>query len=142
MLPLLAECHACVSKAGFIICYGPQRAVAQPWSDGSAASARFSMTESTVCLFAAAEASLYSTLIFSSSDRLNKSSVYQEDTSKKFAIIKAAFLFVFVSAVESHLASNVYKSKLVQKDLMVAKKLQEEEDEWAKVQNQKQQTEV
>lgn len=49
---------------------------------------------------------------------------------------------MFVSAVESHLASNVYKSKLVQKDLMVAKKLQEEEDEWAKVQTQKQQTEV
>lgn len=47
-----------------------------------------------------------------------------------------------MSAVESHLASNVYKSKLVQKDLMVAKKLQEEEDERAKVQNQKQQTEV
>lgn len=47
-----------------------------------------------------------------------------------------------MSAVESHLASNVYKSKLAQKDLLVAKKLQEEEDEWAKVQNQKQQTEV
>lgn len=46
------------------------------------------------------------------------------------------------SAVESHLASNVYKSKLVQKDLMVAKKLQEEEDELAKEKNQKQQTEV
>lgn len=47
-----------------------------------------------------------------------------------------------MSAVESHLASNVYKSKLVQKDLLVAKKLQEEEDELAKEQNQKQQTEV
>lgn len=49
---------------------------------------------------------------------------------------------VFVSAVESHLASNVYKSKLVQNDLQVAKKLQEEEDEWAKVQSQKQHTEL
>lgn len=49
---------------------------------------------------------------------------------------------MFVSAVESHLASNVYKSKLVQKDLQVAKKLQEEEDEWAKVQSQKQHTEL
>ncbi|CAG08057.1 unnamed protein product [Tetraodon nigroviridis] len=39
---------------------------------------------------------------------------------------------------ESHLASNVNKSKLVQKDLQVAKKLQEEEDQWAKVQCQKQ----
>lgn len=36
------------------------------------------------------------------------------------------------------MASNVNKSKLVQKDLQVAKKLQEEEDQWAKVQNQKQ----
>lgn len=45
---------------------------------------------------------------------------------------------MFVSTVESHLASNVHKSRLVQKDLQVAKKLQEEEDERAKVQNQKQ----
>lgn len=49
---------------------------------------------------------------------------------------------LFVSTVESHLASNVYKSKLAQKDLQVAKKLQEEEDEWAKVQSQKQHTEL
>ncbi|XP_041861426.1 coiled-coil domain-containing protein 50 isoform X3 [Melanotaenia boesemani] len=40
--------------------------------------------------------------------------------------------------IESHLASNVHKSRLVQKDLLVAKKLQEEEDKRAKVQNQKQ----
>uniref|UniRef100_A0A3Q1G099 Zinc finger CCCH domain-containing protein 13-like n=2 Tax=Acanthochromis polyacanthus TaxID=80966 RepID=A0A3Q1G099_9TELE len=40
--------------------------------------------------------------------------------------------------IESHLASNVHKSRLVQKDLQVAKKLQEEEDERAKVQSQKQ----
>lgn len=40
--------------------------------------------------------------------------------------------------IESHLASNVHKSRLVQKDLQVAKKLQEEEDKRAKSQNQKQ----
>lgn len=43
-----------------------------------------------------------------------------------------------MSIVESHLASNVHKSRLVQKDLLVAKKLQEEEDKRAKVQNQRQ----
>lgn len=43
-----------------------------------------------------------------------------------------------MSAVESHLASNVHKNRLVQKDLQVAKKLQEEEDERAKIQSQKQ----
>lgn len=45
---------------------------------------------------------------------------------------------MFVSAVESHLASNVHKSRLVQQDLQVAKKLQEEEDERAKAQSHKQ----
>lgn len=40
--------------------------------------------------------------------------------------------------IESHLASNVHKSRLVQQDLQVAKKLQEEEDKRAKVQSQKQ----
>lgn len=44
--------------------------------------------------------------------------------------------YVFVCTVESHLASNVHKSRLVQKDLQVAKRLQEEEDERAKVQSQ------
>lgn len=46
---------------------------------------------------------------------------------------------MFVSTVESHLASNVHKSRLVQKDLQVAKKLQEEEDKRAKIKGQKQQ---
>lgn len=50
--------------------------------------------------------------------------------------------YVFVSTVESHLASNVNKSRLVQKDLQVAKKLQEEEDHQAKVQSQKQYTDL
>lgn len=45
---------------------------------------------------------------------------------------------MFVSAVESHLASNVHKSRLVQQDLQWAKKLQMEEDEIAKIQSQKQ----
>ncbi|XP_044217514.1 coiled-coil domain-containing protein 50 isoform X1 [Thunnus albacares] len=40
--------------------------------------------------------------------------------------------------IESHLASNVHKSRLVQQDLQVAKKLQEEEDKIAKVQSKKQ----
>ncbi|XP_024135159.1 coiled-coil domain-containing protein 50 isoform X2 [Oryzias melastigma] len=40
--------------------------------------------------------------------------------------------------IESHLASNVHKNRLVQKDLIVAKKLQEEEDEIAKIKSQKQ----
>uniref|UniRef100_A0A3B3HEF5 Coiled-coil domain containing 50a n=1 Tax=Oryzias latipes TaxID=8090 RepID=A0A3B3HEF5_ORYLA len=40
--------------------------------------------------------------------------------------------------IESHLASNVHKNRLVQKDLIVAKKLQEEEDEKAKIKSQKQ----
>lgn len=47
-----------------------------------------------------------------------------------------------MSTVESHLASNVNKSRLVQKDLQVAKKLQEEEDHRAKVQGQKQHTDL
>lgn len=44
--------------------------------------------------------------------------------------------------IESHLASNINKSRLVQKDLQVAKKLQEEEDLRAKGQNQKQHTDI
>lgn len=48
----------------------------------------------------------------------------------------------FVCTVESHLASNVHKSRLVQKDLQVAKKLQEEEDKRAKVQSHKQHDEM
>lgn len=44
--------------------------------------------------------------------------------------------------IESHLASNVNKSRLVQKDLQVAKKLQEEEDQRAMVQSQKQHVDI
>uniref|UniRef100_A0A8C1ZD56 Coiled-coil domain containing 50 n=1 Tax=Cyprinus carpio TaxID=7962 RepID=A0A8C1ZD56_CYPCA len=40
--------------------------------------------------------------------------------------------------IESHLASNVNKSRLVQQDLQVAKRLQEEEDLRAKAQSQRQ----
>ncbi|KAM6963276.1 coiled-coil domain-containing protein 50 [Aplochiton taeniatus] len=40
--------------------------------------------------------------------------------------------------IESHLASNVHKSRLVQQDLQVAKRLQEEEDLRAKAQSKKQ----
>ncbi|XP_054645124.1 coiled-coil domain-containing protein 50 isoform X2 [Dunckerocampus dactyliophorus] len=44
--------------------------------------------------------------------------------------------------IESHLASNVHKSRLVQQDLQVAKKLQEEEDEIAKVVIKKQHVDI
>ncbi|TRY96937.1 hypothetical protein DNTS_014283 [Danionella cerebrum] len=40
--------------------------------------------------------------------------------------------------IESHLASNVYKSRLAQQDLQVAKRLQEEEDQLAKAQSKRQ----
>ncbi|XP_065103200.1 coiled-coil domain-containing protein 50 isoform X1 [Paramisgurnus dabryanus] len=39
--------------------------------------------------------------------------------------------------IESHLASNVHKSRLVQQDLRVAKRLQEEEDKRAKAESKK-----
>ncbi|XP_076009132.1 coiled-coil domain-containing protein 50 [Genypterus blacodes] len=44
--------------------------------------------------------------------------------------------------IESHLASNVHKSRLVQQDLQVAKKLQEEEDERAKAQSHRQHRDI
>ncbi|MCJ8738002.1 hypothetical protein PDJAM_G00030620 [Pangasius djambal] len=44
--------------------------------------------------------------------------------------------------IESHLASNIHKSRLVQQDLRVAKRLQEEEDQRAKAQNQKQHQDI
>ncbi|XP_028260391.1 coiled-coil domain-containing protein 50 isoform X2 [Parambassis ranga] len=44
--------------------------------------------------------------------------------------------------IESHLASNVHKSRLVQTDLQVAKRLQEEEDERAKAQSQIKQRDI
>ena len=43
-----------------------------------------------------------------------------------------------MSTVESHLASNVHKSRLAQHDLKVAKLLQEEEDMRAKAQSKRQ----
>ena len=48
------------------------------------------------------------------------------------------FVFVFAFTVESHLASNVHKSRLVQQDLQVAKRMQEEEDLRAKAQSKRQ----
>ncbi|KAF4083503.1 hypothetical protein AMELA_G00142470 [Ameiurus melas] len=44
--------------------------------------------------------------------------------------------------IESHLASNIHKSRLVQQDLRVAKRLQEEEDQRAKAQSQKQHQDI
>lgn len=48
------------------------------------------------------------------------------------------FSLFLLTLVESHLASNIHKSRLVQEDLRVAKRLQEEEDQRAKAQSQKQ----
>lgn len=47
-------------------------------------------------------------------------------------------MFLLACLVENHLASNIHKSRLVQQDLRVAKRLQEEEDQWAKAQSHKQ----
>ncbi|XP_026803075.3 coiled-coil domain-containing protein 50 isoform X3 [Pangasianodon hypophthalmus] len=44
--------------------------------------------------------------------------------------------------IENHLASNIHKSRLVQQDLRVAKRLQEEEDQRAKAQSQKQHQDI
>lgn len=44
--------------------------------------------------------------------------------------------------VENHLASNIHKSRLVQQDLQVARRLQEEEDLRAKAHIQKQHREL
>ncbi|KAI7791373.1 coiled-coil domain-containing protein 50 isoform X3 [Triplophysa rosa] len=44
--------------------------------------------------------------------------------------------------IESHLASNVHKSRLVQQDLQVAKRLQEEEDQRAKAVSKRQQRHI
>ncbi|TTK63271.1 Coiled-coil domain-containing protein 50 [Bagarius yarrelli] len=44
--------------------------------------------------------------------------------------------------IENHLASNIHKSRLVQQDLRVAKRLQAEEDQRAKAQSQKQHQDI
>lgn len=50
-------------QAGFIICYGPQRAITQPWNGTSAANIHFSVTKSALCLLSETEASVSSALI-------------------------------------------------------------------------------
>ncbi|XP_034386120.1 coiled-coil domain-containing protein 50 isoform X2 [Cyclopterus lumpus] len=67
-----------------------------------------------------------------------------KEVCKDFAVLEDHCLAYNLQEqeIESHLASNVNKSRLVQKDLQVAKKLQEEEDERAKGQNQKQHTDI
>ncbi|CAJ1060659.1 coiled-coil domain-containing protein 50 isoform X4 [Xyrichtys novacula] len=67
-----------------------------------------------------------------------------KEVCKDFAVLEDHCLAYNLQEqeIESHLASNVNKSRLVQKDLQVAKKLQQEEDQRAKVQNQKQHTEI
>ncbi|XP_077439789.1 coiled-coil domain-containing protein 50 isoform X2 [Vanacampus margaritifer] len=58
-----------------------------------------------------------------------------KEVCKDFAVLEDHCLAYNLQEqeIESHLASNVHKSRLVQHDLQVAKKLQEEEDEIAKV---------
>ncbi|MED6246463.1 Coiled-coil domain-containing protein 50 [Ilyodon furcidens] len=62
-----------------------------------------------------------------------------KEVCKDFAVLEDHSLAYNLQEqeIESHLASNVHKNRLVQKDLQVAKKLQEEEDERAKIQSQK-----
>uniref|UniRef100_A0A1A8PI40 Coiled-coil domain containing 50 n=1 Tax=Nothobranchius rachovii TaxID=451742 RepID=A0A1A8PI40_9TELE len=63
-----------------------------------------------------------------------------KEVCKDFAVLEDHCLAYNLQEqeIESHLASNVHKNRLVQKDLQVAKRLQEEEDERAKLQSQKQ----
>lgn len=56
------------------------------------------------------------------------------DYEKKHSLICFS---VSLRPVESHLASNINRSRLVQQDLLVAKRLQDEEDKRAKDQKQK-----
>ncbi|XP_012733281.2 coiled-coil domain-containing protein 50 [Fundulus heteroclitus] len=67
-----------------------------------------------------------------------------KEVCKDFAVLEDHSLAYNLQEqeIESHLASNVHKSRLVQKDLQVAKKLQEEEDERAKIQSQKQNSDI
>ncbi|XP_068563494.1 coiled-coil domain-containing protein 50 isoform X1 [Cebidichthys violaceus] len=67
-----------------------------------------------------------------------------KEVCKDFAVLEDHCLAYNLQEqeIESHLASNVNKSRLVQKDLQVAKKLQEEEDQRAKGQKQKQHIDI
>ncbi|KAM3619728.1 uncharacterized protein V6R79_012739 [Siganus canaliculatus] len=67
-----------------------------------------------------------------------------KEVCKDFAVLEDHCLAYNLQEqeIESHLASNVNKSRLVQKDLQVAKKLQEEEDQRAKVQKQRRHVEL
>uniref|UniRef100_A0A1A7YBP9 Coiled-coil domain containing 50 n=1 Tax=Iconisemion striatum TaxID=60296 RepID=A0A1A7YBP9_9TELE len=67
-----------------------------------------------------------------------------KEVCKDFAVLEDHCLAYNLQEqeIESHLASNVHKNRLVQKDLQVAKRLQEEEDERAKVQSQKQHDDI
>lgn len=55
-------------QAGFIIRYGPQRAITQPWNGTSAANPHFSATKSVFCLSPETEESASSTFILFSTD--------------------------------------------------------------------------
>lgn len=59
-------------QAGFIICYGPQCAIAQPWNCTSAANIHFAVTKSALCLLPEGEASAPSTLILFSGGKTIK----------------------------------------------------------------------
>ncbi|XP_061883805.1 coiled-coil domain-containing protein 50 [Entelurus aequoreus] len=67
-----------------------------------------------------------------------------KDVCRDFAVLEDHSLAYNLQEqeIESHLASNVHKSRLVQQDLKVAKKLQEEEDEITKVVIKKQHVDI
>ncbi len=70
-------------QAGFIICYGPQRAITQPWNGTSAANIHFSVTKSALCLLPETEAPVSSTLISVSADHLNNTAASQRGKHQK-----------------------------------------------------------
>ena len=66
-------------QAGFIICYGPQRAITQPWNGTSAVNIHFSVTKSALWLLPETEASASSALILFSADHLNNTTAPQRE---------------------------------------------------------------
>lgn len=65
-------------QAGFIICYGPQHAITQPWNGTSAENIHFSVTKRALCLLAQTEVSASSTFIFPA-DHLNNTTAPERE---------------------------------------------------------------
>lgn len=64
-------------QPGFIICYGAQHAIAQPWNDPAAANVHFSVTNRTLCLLPKSRASAPFALILFSAGCPNDSTAPQ-----------------------------------------------------------------